>query len=743
MSNELAVAALSKKITSLEAFEAALLEGKIINGSLARHTTSGAYGVRSALSAGENITLIAVGSFSFHGAEVGGLYRIHDAYRARVTDYVPMHLWWLVRERLRMVFGVYPPATSMIERINSMNATFPYAVHVSTVDPTKIAYTLSEQDGIADRQLSTTIGKFLKKHLIVLSDEEVQMVDAAHRADLSNELEIVTGAAQIQEVYTNMIGDSGCMRYSPSHFSLPDDLHPSIVYDAPGVGVAVLRDGEGNVKARSVVYVNPNNPNDKRYVRLYGDSMLKRRLERNGFECKTLLGVTLRAVPHPKFTDNTGGERIIAPYIDGAGGNTGQDGRYGVLTDEGIMMVSPDDARELQRIHGSQAAVYMIGTSGVYAFKKVAADWFMETSPLTGVKYDARKVSRVKAFLPDGRAEMVPEGEIDQATWKLYMTYNITRSGQHERVWGQSNLPTFQQYGETYVDTEAQRVALGWVRLCADFYPNEQEWIRPDSDEHVSIAGDKLIRRKDAAIVVTKNADGVQAHNTMHHAQVPEGLTQVWGFNSMRVFAGEGVEVHVTPSKRKVVPGLHEVVKMYDGVYDFRRNTKQVRVFGHELIVPRQLDMYDVDVTKAVQLLSTVGAYARRPSRDEAIRYLRMMLTRSHYSYVFREERWEGQYGTSALVHSNDLANVLATKAKFDTLTDDEIAAIASSNCTSVASIKWWINSAAALVNKFNELVAEHDAARDAASSMATVDTTNVDSLISSRFSTARFSLAA
>lgn len=741
MSKELAVAALSKKITSLEAFEAALLEGKIISGSLARHTTSGAYGVRSTLSSIMNIPLIAMGSFFFHGAaEIDDLYRIHDAYRSRITEHVPMHLWWLVRERLRMVFGVYPPATSMIEQINSMNATFPFAVHVSTVDPSKIAYTPSEQDGIADRQLSTTIGKFLKKHLIVLSDEEVQMIDAAHRADLSNELEIVTGAAQIQEVYTNMIGDSGCMRYSPSHFNLPDNLHPSIVYDAPGVGVAVLRDGEGNVKARSVVYVNPNNPNDKRYVRLYGDGMLKRRLERNGFECKTLLDVTLRAVPHPKF-DDTDGERIIAPYIDGAGGNAGEDGRYGVLTDQGIMMVSADDARELQRIHGSNAAVYMTGTSGVYTFKKVATDWFMETSPLTGVKYDARKEPRVKAFLPDGRAEMVPEHEIDPTTWNLYMTYNITRSGRHERVWGPANLPTFQQYGETYVDTEAQRVALGWVRLCADFYPNEQDWIRSDADEHITITGDKLIRRKDAAIVITH--DGLQTRNTMHHTQVPSGLTQVWGYNSMRVFAGEGVEVQVTPSKRKVVPGLHDVVKMYDGVYDFRRNVKQVRVFGHEMLIPRQRDMYDVDVTKAVQLLSTVGTYARRSSRDEAIRYLRMMLTRSHYSYVFREERWEGQYGTSALVHSNDLANVLATKAKFDTLTDDEIAAIASSNCTSVASIKWWINSAAALVNKFNELVAEHDAARNAASSTATVDITNVDSLISSRFSTARFSLAA
>lgn len=744
MANEKAIAALSKKLDSVEKFEQALLEGGIVNYPADQYKCNCAYGAKYAV-LNANQQAYRTSDFNYNGADPAEMWRSPDLWRGTTHSSFPVSLWWLLRERLRMMFGVYPAASEMLGHLNTLNATVAFAVHISVADPTKIAYTPSAADGEADRQLSTTIGKFLKKHVITMTDEEVQAVDAAHRADMSREIEIITGAAAIKEVYTNMVGDSGCMRYSSSHFNLPADYHPSMVYDAPGVGVAVLRNGSGEVKARTVVYTNPNDPSDKRYVRLYGDGMLKKRLERAGYQCKTLLGVTLRAVPSPRHTSTDDKTVIVGPYIDGAGGNSGYDGRYGVLTDAGLTMVSQADAEEIQRAHGSHAAVYMTGASGVYTFKKVPTNWFCGVSDLTGKEYDTRTATVVKVLLPDMSIGKATIEEV-AGTFSEVRAYNLDCRSRAETLYALSNTPRFSLHGSEYLDIPAQREGLGFAKLDVNFYPDNQEWVYRSSDYYVLTNSSTLIRREDSVLLISDGVDGLR-RDRVHKSAVPATATQVWGMDNTRVFAAEGVTVHVTPSKRKVVAGIHDIAKAYNGVWDFTRNLKNVRVMDHGIQVPRAMEVTDIDVMQVETIANTVADYAARTNRDYANNLLRALLTRTHSACYWNAESqaWFGQYATSSAVAANDMANVLATEAKLLTMTDDEITAAAdATSYMTPAHMKWTIKSNAAIVRMYQEKAAAVDAERVQAAADASGDITNVDALVtSSRFSTARFSLAA
>jgi hypothetical protein len=74
------------------------------------------------------------------------------------------------------------------------------------------------------------------------------------------------------------------MRYDMSHFG-HQTYHPAAIYGSPNFSVAVHRDTKGTVKSRSVVG-QPEDADDKRYVRIYGDAALQRKLERHGYKLK-------------------------------------------------------------------------------------------------------------------------------------------------------------------------------------------------------------------------------------------------------------------------------------------------------------------------------------------------------------------------------------------------------------------------------------------------------------------------
>jgi hypothetical protein len=68
-----------------------------------------------------------------------------------------------------------------------------------------------------------------------------------------------------------------------------------------------------------VIWVNPDNPNDKRAVRIYGHPTLRRKLLADGFKFTPLTGAKLAKVPLP------GGDKVpnryYLPYLDGPEGH--------------------------------------------------------------------------------------------------------------------------------------------------------------------------------------------------------------------------------------------------------------------------------------------------------------------------------------------------------------------------------------------------------------------------------------
>ena len=113
-----------------------------------------------------------------------GRYSTH-----RVIDgegnYVYSCPWWLEREYHRLDAGVYSTTTTLENIANGYLCA--HALHIATEadDPTMVAYTPSAEDGMRDKQIRTTLGRYLKKHCITLTDRQIQKFEQEHKADLS------------------------------------------------------------------------------------------------------------------------------------------------------------------------------------------------------------------------------------------------------------------------------------------------------------------------------------------------------------------------------------------------------------------------------------------------------------------------------------------------------------------------------------------------------------------------------
>jgi hypothetical protein len=124
--------------------------------------------------------------------------------------------WWHEREMMRMKHGIYKTSV-LTEALNAVWAG-QHAVHVSREDPTQLAYTASVEDGERDKQLRVSPGRFVRKYFPLLSDKQIQLLEEAHKTDLDTSYLVARTEDAIAEVYTNMSGDTGCMRRSGSSF---------------------------------------------------------------------------------------------------------------------------------------------------------------------------------------------------------------------------------------------------------------------------------------------------------------------------------------------------------------------------------------------------------------------------------------------------------------------------------------------------------------------------------------------
>lgn len=466
--------------------------------------------------------------------------------------------WWAVREYLRCIFGVYEMPSDVLRKVDLL----PWwaGVHQSKDDPTLVAYTPDAATGQRDARVKIALGRLLRKFNPTMPDSELAELEATYRSDLSDEIEFITDEEALVEAYLQ--GPSSCMAHPSTYFDLPEDLHPVQVYaDAPGVALAVLRDAEGQVNARALTYVNPSDPNDKRYLRVYGDATrLERRLRRRGFVCKSFVGVRLRAIPVPG-KESSLGNFFLVPYLDGAGSpNTGD----GFMLTRDSQFLEVVTAAERQRLQESFPFSSVSGnlTSGTARLRPGPADTAI--CPLTGVEYNPRRQPLRYAVRPDG--EVVQAAALPESYNRSYLA---AVEGRLQRVNGPDGVPVFTapNLSNPLVDNEATRRSQGFVRLDPELYPDGPVWALLSKTLEVEHDGRaRRVMQGDCILMCEKDAAG-NWHRRPRYKTCPPPAGAIWVYrvNNMRTFVPAGTETVKLDNGQKAVPGLHGITQLWDG----------------------------------------------------------------------------------------------------------------------------------------------------------------------------------
>jgi hypothetical protein len=192
--------------------------------------------------------------------------------------------------------------------------------HRSETDPTRLAYTRSERDGENNRQVITTLGKYLTRHFDLPDHmiRDIVALDAAHNTDA---FEILDTVDQFVHAVNN--GPHSCMCWSGRDNVYCRDgkyRHPYAVYKPEyGWRMAVRKSG-GEIKGRALLNVEDDT---KYFVRSYkrsdtggysyADEKLEAWLKSEGYVHQSCWhdGARMELIP------TRYGAAFLAPYLDG------------------------------------------------------------------------------------------------------------------------------------------------------------------------------------------------------------------------------------------------------------------------------------------------------------------------------------------------------------------------------------------------------------------------------------------
>jgi hypothetical protein len=527
--------------------------------------------------------------------------------------------WWLEREALRITQGVYK-TTEVIDAINQTFAA-PMVLHISSEDEKMVAYTPTPEDGLRDKQIKTTLGRFLRKHYITLSDSQIQELEQLHTSEITAEFLLATTRDEIRTVYTGLAGDTGCMRQQPEYYNILNDVHPSAAYEAPGMGVAYTKDASGSIRSRAVVWVNPADESDKRYVRIYGSPVLRKILERKGYVCSSLEGAQLRKIPYA--SDNSGGvhkDHYVIPYLDGPDGNQShRDGAY--VVDEGdpefFRLITAKEQDRVLRAFGSAGyyAPLCKSTGAVIQCKPRPSISFV--SDKSGITFDKLKDTPAFYLKDDMTIGVCAESEIE--TWAL-LALRTRHKEETVMVWCPTSTPTFEYSGRAWLDNEVNRIDRGFYKLSSLYYPNAT-WTRGGDTRTIHIDGAAhTIQLVDARLLL--NADETTRY--AHVSEVPELRKQ--GYINCSPVNEQATLIHKSrPTMRRTVGGtvfdaeMHNdrFVELVTGDWVQKSSARSNRLFGSMLWTSKDATTYwaaGIPLQKGIDAVSNTsfGARTRR-----------------------------------------------------------------------------------------------------------------------------------
>lgn len=591
--------------------------------------------------------------------------------------------WWVEREQLRREYGVYPEGTEIMEAAIKAFQLAQYFPHVSKDDPKMIAYTASPEDGMRDKQVRTTLAKFLRKHCLLLTDAHIQTIDQLHRSAMDPTFLRATTYDEIVRVYTTMEGDSGCMRYTEERWLREEkiELHPASVYEYPGLAVAYTQLDDGTVRSRAVIYDNPNDPKDKRYVRLYGDPILKRKLEANGYVCGSLDGVKIKRVARK----DTG--QCIVPYIDGAGGSRDdQNVAAHAITFEGadyLLLMTAAKAARIYKRTGVRPAE-LRGTSGKATIPELEEQDFLATCAISGKEFNMLEVDSERLWHNGKLSRVLTEALTEPTSAAYYFQPNTGGWGKALVFTEELGTVTFYS-GGVRIDRELERNALGFVQLCAAF-GYDQAWRSKGGTWAIPYEGKTVyILKEDLRYVATDDGTRVRSVHVSEYDALRKAKTHVpcamhAGVRTLMPKDCPGAVT--TRSGKKVLPAVHDVVQCVDGQWAYERNVTAVTLFNRNYYFPVGTKQYRLTDERLMKDYMDSFAITAKDVIDleqleawaEGRRRAYLSVHRGTLFY-YLDQHDNLRQGTSGLQRGDiSVAQVRGAIAKIDAMTDEQIA---------------------------------------------------------------------
>jgi hypothetical protein len=190
-------------------------------------------------------------------------------------------------------------------------------------DPTKVRYTPTEEYGKADRQVVTTLGKFLTKHYPQIGEGEIKRWASTY-AGLSQPTELLFAETpdEVEDVYVN--GPESCMSGGDDAFD--SNEHPARIWGyCKDTAVAYVKAG-GKITGRALV-----RKSKKLYIRMYpsDNPRLEAALRLAGYKHDSL---GLEGVKVPYMEQRKG---VLMPYVDGIGSASWDGGSTLTITGDG------------------------------------------------------------------------------------------------------------------------------------------------------------------------------------------------------------------------------------------------------------------------------------------------------------------------------------------------------------------------------------------------------------------------
>ena len=496
--------------------------------------------------------------------------------------------WWLQREWLRIESRVYPVPTAVLNDIGNQSPQF--ALHTSLEDPAMVAYTPDKAYGESDRQVKTSLGKFLVKYYGHLPDPTIASLVADHLGELSTEFELITGPA-IQEAYKTVpLSFNCCMAYAESKYAFGN---PTIAYDAPNIGLAVLRNANGDITAKCMLYTP--SATDKRYIRFYGDKKLEVKLKRLGYVVGSWEGAQFKTIEIPKDvlakfdplkTLAEGVKGYVVPYLDQRNMAANLNNSSVAIIDGVLTCVSLKIAAKLSKLYRGQGALACASnTSGIMYLYNYELSKYNTVCPISGKSilwsdevtykyYDGEKVVGV-------HKDVTTEGACGIAYYKASV------DAAKELVSLREGTPIFSVVDSyktvSFVDNPEVRTALGYVKLDTNYYPEEQDWyLAGGRTERVRVTPEKTFIKLDDAVMVYSNKEWLNEHSSV----IDRTYTKLKKTKMCPAFAAPGEPIIRTISGAKVVedPHVYDIRLLYDGTWDFTRNTLTANLFGERII---------------------------------------------------------------------------------------------------------------------------------------------------------------